>query len=589
MTGNVEEIRGEVDLREYLDLIRRYFWFIAAIFSLAVIGSALSNRMATPVYEARASVLVMPSKTEVSFEPKIKTTTENLGTGDSGTVLRQTLVQLVPNGVVESLVINKLGSVLLPEERQAGGLVGKVKGNIDTKGNIIEIVATTEDPKRSMQIANAWAEAFAQYTNDLYGGLAAASTFTGQLTTAKTEYEKAQASYTMFIGESSETALANSLREKESILSALQESKAIAIRSVITAEVGLQSQLAAEYANNYNANRLIALTKDREATSKLLSSYLEAANSARAEAFSQQARAKLQTLADYYASKNKVERLLADAQALRRQVDGQGDSGSSASNGLAIALLKAQAFASSENLPASLQIQLNFDGTFSSSRSAQLEDLDTLVRVLSERQSQLDASIYQKSMDISVNKGYDVFERPLPENDPLFAAAKQQYGKLFQTGPLTRLGEETAVSKEIQEQISREARGILELPDISRILASSVNTSTVQFSNQLVVEINRNKQQLSQEQAKRQELERARDLAWETYLSLARKSAEVAVSSQASTVVLRLAAPALEPRSPRQADTKNLLVPALASLIGAVMAAFAIDYFRRPARFSGKG
>jgi len=71
--------------------------------------------------------------------------------------------------------------------------------------------------------------------------------------------------------------------------------------------------------------------------------------------------------------------------------------------------------------------------------------------------------------------------------------------------------------------------------------------------------------QLEAEQAQERELRRARDLAWETYTTVARKVAEVSVTTSVAGTLVRFASPAVEPAAPMPRKTlQNVVLAALA-------------------------
>lgn len=91
--------------------------------------------------------------------------------------------------------------------------------------------------------------------------------------------------------------------------------------------------------------------------------------------------------------------------------------------------------------------------------------------------------------------------------------------------------------------------------------------------------------ELEQESAREQELRHARDLAWDTYSTLASKAEEVSVATHVEGAVVRVAAPAVLPESP--VAPRRLMNMGIALVLGAVvsvLAAFAVEYFSRPQR-----
>ena len=95
-------------------------------------------------------------------------------------------------------------------------------------------------------------------------------------------------------------------------------------------------------------------------------------------------------------------------------------------------------------------------------------------------------------------------------------------------------------------------------------------------------------EQLEREQARKQELTSVRDLAWETYNTLARKEAEVGVASQVTDTEVRFAVPAVEPQEPVGPKKKlNIAIAGVLGLMVGVFGAFLVEYFEGGRR--GKG
>jgi len=86
-------------------------------------------------------------------------------------------------------------------------------------------------------------------------------------------------------------------------------------------------------------------------------------------------------------------------------------------------------------------------------------------------------------------------------------------------------------------------------------------------------------EQLEREEAKKRELTQARDLAWDTYQTLARKEAEVQVATQVRDTEVRFAVPAAEPKEPVAPKRKlNIAVAGVLGLMVGVFGAFLAEY-----------
>jgi len=401
----------EIDLREYIYvIIRRWKWVAGVTLAAVVTAAIVSFLLLEPVYEAKAGVIIVKSRSEVVFEPKYLTLTEEeLGSvGIDVNARRKALEALVKSSSVASEVIAELGSTLEPEERDVHTLLEMVETEAD--GDLIGIKVRGEDPQKIMAIANAWGEDYEKYVNELYGGTTQSpANIQAQVAEAESSYQEAEEALAKFTGDNQIDTL--------------------------TQEIG----------------------------------------------------ARQNTLTDYYTTKQQLDRLIADASALREQSRQEtASSPTGTGNNLSIMLLQASAFTLlSPGLP--VQLQLAFDETagMEGSVEEQVQDLDALLSILETRREEVQSLIVEGTLQQEV--------------------------------------------LQLQEQLERE-------------------------------------------QARKQELTSARDLAWETYDTLARKEAEVGVASQVTDTEVRFAVPAVEPKDP--VAPKKMLNIAIAGVLGLMVGVF---------------
>jgi succinoglycan biosynthesis transport protein ExoP len=401
----------EIDLREYIEvMVRRWKW-IAGVTLVAVVTAAIvSFFLLAPVYEAKAGVVIVKSRSEIAFEPKYRTLTE-----EDIASRRKALEALVKSNSVAAKVIDDLGASLNPEEREVGALPNMVETEVN--GDLISIKVKGKDPQKITAIANAWGEVYETYVNRLYSGsVQSPANIQAQVVEAESSYQKAEDALAQFTGD----------------------------------------------------NRIETLT--------------------------QEIGAKQNTLADYYATKRQLDRLIADARALRDQLYQEASpSPTGTGNSLSIVLLQASAFTLlSPELPVQLQLAFDESDDLRSNAEEQVQDLNALLSILETRREEVQALI---------NEG----------------ALQQE---------------------------------ILQLQG-----------------------------QLEREEARKQELTSARDLAWETYDTLARKEAEVGVASQVTDTEVRFAVPAVEPKNPVAPKKKlNIAIAGVLGLMVGVFGAFFIEF-----------
>jgi len=657
-TQRPQLVEGEIDLRAYIQVLIKYWQFIVGVAAVSAVVAGLVALTATPVYEARAGVVITQSRAELSLEPKYKTTEQGLDAKQ-----QKVLASLVSNAAIASAVISDLGDRLPPELRDVARLMTMVEGNAEKTG-LVQIRVESHDPAMAALLANTWAVAYEEYVNQLYGGGAteSAAAIAKQAIGAKTDYEAAAEALVEFTGRNRMTELQRLIEEKQGLITSLQAGKQEAIARIIEETMVARQEIISAYLDAQTQNRLLAfnkdqearraylaalmdaeaaarltaIEKDREARTQVFAQYVDAgiANrladleqeqkakreifaayaaadaSAKSAVLQEQVDAKLAALNNHYQTKLKLERLLDDAKGLRAQVSQAGEMGS-ATNGLAILLLKAQVFASSAGLPGRLELQLGNVDELDTGAEAQLADLQTLISVLQTRINELDAAISSQSRELISNQGYDLPSPGRPEDDPLFAALAQRYADLFEVGDLAEGADdvwgESELARAIEAKYSElfglgpliegspamsattpilaavksQYPQLFTIDDLSALtwelpadnpLASigiQVTKELLQLSDlgslpgsagasqeldraiaSLEKEVRELQQQLEAEEAQDRELRRARDVAWETYTTVARKAAEVNVTSSLMTTLVRFAAPAVEPKQP---------------------------------------
>jgi hypothetical protein len=240
-------------------------------------------------------------------------------------------------------------------------------------------------------------------------------------------------------------------------------------------------------------------------------------------------------LQDKYALRRLVGEYLSDAQGMYDQVQKGGD-GAAASNTLALNLLKAQVFAANGDL-GNIIIQSN---PVPLSASAMTSDLSAMIEVLKTRQQALDGEIQSLSSSIST-----------PQGSTLDLSLGQQAQNAVQN---------------FSNSISYMPSDNSNTPRENRIL--SLEDATNQLNAQLL-----------KAQSQKNDLVRARDLAWDTYKNLATKTAELEVTSKTENTTVALASPAAVPDNDLTSTTKNVLLALVAGLILGIFAACAIEFW----------
>ena len=134
----------ELELRDYLRVIRRRKWIIA-LTTLVVVGAAIAASLVqTPVYQGTAEVLLQAKATESLFDP-------NSGQRNDPVRAVQTEIQVLKSRPVRDLVRKELGSA------------PKVSASPVGQTDVIQVKAESTDPDQAADIANAYATSYISF------------------------------------------------------------------------------------------------------------------------------------------------------------------------------------------------------------------------------------------------------------------------------------------------------------------------------------------------------------------------------------------------------------------------------------------
>jgi capsular polysaccharide biosynthesis protein len=379
-------------------------------------------------------------------------------------------------------------------------------------------------------------------------------------------------------------------------------------------------------------NRLLAFQKGRELQEKVFTALVDTEIQAKVAVLQQQIEDRTAKLANTYAQRRLLEQLLENAQAFRAQIKTDSPQATAVTNGLPILLLKIQAFASTNSLrcsalpqqedsfpkgsvdlllmracnlpetgsfPNKLEFSLSGVGELAAEPQKQIEDLDALISSLQQQIEELNTSIKEQSTALLRNAGYDFLDTEPTQDDSLSQAIAKRYQELFEFGQLQQLGQQSYSETSLIETIKAKHPELFQIGEIAKLSdlvaagnplaasAQAVSERLLQLQglediptytaaakplaeaiDKLDKEINALQAQLESEQARKKELVRARDLAWEKYNTLANKVAEVDVASAITGTEVRFAKPAFvpeEPVSPKKA--LNALLGLFAGLV----------------------
>ncbi len=582
-----------IDLREYILTLGRWWreiLLITVLTALAAAAVVLGGRyLSKPVYEAAATVAIVRTKSEVSFDERFVTQSDEVTASSTAntSARRGALVGLVSSGIIAQDVIATLGDTLNEEQKIPTELLEGIEAELISlpsgrgESDLIVITATADTPAKAAAIVNAWAAAYVERVNAVYG-----QTPSGLVTSIGEEVDEIQATYDVaqtnlevFVQDNDLDHLNRIIAEKQATINSLQAAKQAALTDYIDEIVNGRKQTIQTYLNARTQNELLVFNTEQEGRRALVSAYMGAVNNARLLTFTEQKRHDEKLLSEYYEESRSTSAHLEDARSLKMQVE-QGGSGAVATNALALQLLKTQVFADVTELPSILQVQLGDLSVLSLEEV--LADLGALIDVLEKRASTLESGISELSNKLLSGDGYSHLAEEVPTDSDIVDAITTLQAELLSSSNLFQLSDEQVTSGSLPDSGDQGSMtDFLQLTDLEDF--SDLNASVLPLNQNIDAlqrEIQLSKAQFEAERSRQLQLKQNRDLAWTTLVSLRNKIAELKLSAAAANSEVRLAAQAIAPVDPVPGPglIRTVFLAAVVGFMLGVGIAFFADY-----------
>ncbi len=336
-------MEDEIDLREYIAVLIKYWRIIIGVALLAAIVAFAVSSFLPRVYEATASAIILKSKTQVSFDPKFQTTTEDQSTQKG---YQDTLVGLVTNGEVAGTVFENQRDALPATVTGVADLLKKV--NASSAGDIISIKVSDTDPTLTANLADAWVEAYVTYVNQLYSDRTAPLQVDVQSQAGETEtaYRAAQSALESFLKNNRIDALQREISVKQAQIKKLREQGSRVEQTPVDL---FAFQLTTWHTRLQNKYDQLAL----------------------------------------------IETWLDDAASIRTHVTSAETTAAGAGDALALLMLQRKALAHSADVDSQLQLQVSpadFSGV-----TVSIADVDSLIATLQQRQNEIKQDVQSLS------------------------------------------------------------------------------------------------------------------------------------------------------------------------------------------------
>ena len=569
------EYDDEIDLRIYLDILIRWWREIVLITVLSALaaGGALFalSQVQQSQYAATATAVIARVSSDVNFDERFLTTSEEGAASSAVASRRAALLGLVKSGAIAQSVIDELGSDRAEEERVPATLLESVEAELApgpdarSPSDLIQITVTADDPEKAAAIANAWSGYYVDVVNGIYGQVpeSVIASVKSEQAGVEQRYLDVQEALEDFIAASQIESLNRRLETDRALLESLKLGQISAASAVVDRDLNARLDLF---------NRLV----DAEVNPSL--ALLE-----------QQTVQNVQRVADLLAVRSQIQQALGQTRTLQAQVASGGDA-AAATNALALQLLKAQVFASTSpssamTLPNSLQ--LNIAATAPVTVAEQQADIDALITALEGYLTQLNSQIGLLGEDILANDSVqfvsELTERGFTLSSSLPPDLAAENGSAADTSAADVVTEEVSQSESSLSQaivtsyeslfglgmLTNQARTAGVIPEGSIPSADDLAYTMTQLEQ----DIQRLSAQLEREEAMQRQLTQQRDLAWTAYDTLNNKVVELNLARSAADSEVRLGAPAIPPVRPVP-GVSLIMTTALGGVVGFMFAIF---------------
>jgi polysaccharide biosynthesis transport protein len=229
-------MEDEIDLRAYVEVLLRYWYWIAGLAVLAAAAAFVFTSFQPPVYEARSVVIITEPRYQMQFDARFETQLAapayrafpTLATSDG-----------VLQGVLEAHTPSASSGI---DEWTLTTLRKMVAATSEGDPSLVVLTVTSQSPADAAAIANAWAGELVRRGRELYGqGEADLAFFEAQAQEAQRTLDQAEAALVEFQGRNQASivdAQLDSLRQEQSSHLAHQR----AITYIVQDVQGLRAQ-----------------------------------------------------------------------------------------------------------------------------------------------------------------------------------------------------------------------------------------------------------------------------------------------------------------------------------------------------------
>lgn len=632
-----EAASDETDLTRYLHVLRERWLEIVLIVLAAVmltgVGVLVYRQMTSPVYEASATAAIVRTSTEVSFDERFTTTSDqpNLDLNSR----RAALVALVKSGSIAQQVIDEMGERLPAALRNPAALLNAVTAGLATASgrtgtsDLIEIRVRAASPQLAADIANVWARAYVQQVNSVYGQVPdeMLGSVEAQLVDAQAAYSSAQVELEGFLASSELEALTRQSGVVSDTLEILQQGRLNALSTYMSSLVDSYQEIVQTYVDAQVQNQVLAFRKEQEGQRAQVAAYLDAINAAQVDTFTGQSDSLRSALRMAYDQWLHTSSLLDAARTIEQQLEGSPDDATAAASALALQMLNLQLVNAAADTPSgfsndylapglqaqqpqqqsqqqlqqqvqqeqsqfqpqvSTPLQIQLDG---SAAAVGIDDLrhqvDATVASLEGQLTRLEQRIDQLNQAMLSGDSFQDLAVKVPADSALTQAISNTYPALFQSGIFSSIALQPDSNTLFAAGQAQAAKFLALAESRSLPTANSPDAPLAATVNELEAQLRTLQGQIEVERARNLQFTEQRNLAWESVQALANKQAELRLARAAANSEVRISSQAIPLDQPveRGSLSVSLTLAAAVGLLLGVAAAFLLNAMNiRPLR-----
>jgi len=234
--GSNEPEQSSLQLRHYLEILRKRAWLIAAVVAVGVTGTVLYTLRQPKVYQASASIIIDPQPPQV-FGSSVQEVVQ-LGTGGywSNQDYYNTQVEILKSYDLAELTVRRYGlqhnEKLVPKKlgdprtedqlvaAASAALTGMLDSSQDRDSRIVRVFVRNTDADLAVDLANKHIDTFLEYTRGLRseGSSSVGEYLSGELDRAEKSLRENEEALSKF--KQDNDILSVSLEDKQSMLAA---------------------------------------------------------------------------------------------------------------------------------------------------------------------------------------------------------------------------------------------------------------------------------------------------------------------------------------------------------------------------------